>query len=170
MDASRYSVEATLRDGARVVIRAASSADRQGLREALSRMSDRSIKQRFFTSRPRFAPDQVDYFANPDFERQVALVALDGGRIVGGARYVGDGATAEVAFAVVDDHQGRGIGSLLLRHLATIARAKGVVAWTAEVLPDNEAMLRVFERSGLATAVSRDADAVHLDMQLNPPG
>lgn len=173
MDASRYSAEETLRQGTRLLIRAAGPEDRDLLREALSRMSDRSIRQRFFTPRPRFSPEQIEFFTHPDFERQVALVAVEPGdaeRIVGGARYVADEKGAEVAFAVVDDRQGLGIGSLLLHHLALIARAKGVTAWSAEVLEDNKAMLRVFERAGLlTTSCTSDGESLHLDMQLDPP-
>lgn len=173
MDASHYSADETLIDGTRLHIRAAGPADRNRLREALSRMSDRSIRQRFFTPRPRFSPEQIEFFTHPDFERQVALVAVDvndADRIVGGARYVADDDGAEVAFAVVDDRQGRGIGSLLLRHLAVIARAKGVATWSAEVLTDNKAMRRVFERSGLVTTSTvSDGESLHLEMLLDPP-
>lgn len=173
MDASRYAAEETLRDGTRLHIRAADPSDRDSLREALSRMSDRSIRQRFFTPRPRFSPEQIEFFTHPDFERQVALVAVDvddAGRIVGGARYVADEHGAEVAFAVVDDHQGRGICTLLLRHLAAIARAKGIEVWSAEVLAENQAMLHVFERSGLKTiSTESDGESIHLEMRLDPP-
>lgn len=173
MDASLYSADEILRDGTRLRIRAAGPADRDSLRDALSRMSDRSIRQRFFTPRPRFSPEQIEFFTHPDFEGQVALVAVDvndAGRIVGGARYVKDDQGAEVAFAVVDNQQGRGIGSLLLRHLAVIARAKDVTTWSAEVLTDNYAMLRLFERSGLITTSSvSDGESLHLEMRLDPP-
>ena len=173
MDASHYSADETLRDGTRLHIRAAGPEDRDKLREALSRMSDRSIRQRFFTPRPRFSPEQIEFFTHPDFERQVALVAVDvkdEDHIVGGARYVADDHGAEVAFAVVDDRQGRGIGTLLLRHLAEISRAKGVMTWSAEVLEENQAMLHVFERSGLVTTWSEsDGESLHLEMRLDPP-
>ena len=90
-----------------------------------------------------------------DFVNHVALVALvqEGSRrvIVGGGRYIivrpGIG---ELAFAVVDNYQGQGIGAALLRHLAAIAREAGISELIAYVLPDNISMLKVLESSGLA--------------------
>ena len=66
---------------------------------------------------------------------------------------------AEVAFTVADDFQGRGLGSILFRRLATIARKKGIAVFEAEVLKSNERMLRVFERTGLPTS-TRDQGAI----------
>ncbi|MGE5165551.1 MAG: N-acetyltransferase family protein [Sphingobacteriales bacterium] len=75
--------------------------------------------------------------------------------IVAGGRYIVEKpSSAEVAFVVVDDYQGQGIGAILLRHLAALAREAGLKEFTAEVLPDNTPMLKVFERSGLKLAQS----------------
>lgn len=74
--------------------------------------------------------------------------------------------TAELAFTVVDEHQGQGIASALLRHLVTLARAAGLHELIAEVLPDNGAMLQVFERSGLELKRQRESGIVHLTLQL----
>jgi RimJ/RimL family protein N-acetyltransferase len=76
-------------------------------------------------------------------------------KIIGVGRYVvpktepDPPRTAEVAFIVLDEHQGRGIGSKLFADLIIIAREKGLREFSADVLPDNHAMLRVFEKSGL---------------------
>ena len=87
--------------------------------------------------------------------------------IVAGGRYIVEKAgTAEVAFAVVDDYQGQGIGAVLLRHLAALAREAGLKEFTAEVLPDNTPMLKVFERSGLKFSSKRSADGIHAVLQL----
>ena len=90
-----------------------------------------------------------------DFTSHVALVAVlsEGGRqvIVGGARYVvSHPGCAEVAFAIDDPHQKLGIATHLIRHLIEIARANGLEAFVAEVLPENAPMLKIFERCGLA--------------------
>ncbi|HEY1873765.1 MAG TPA: GNAT family N-acetyltransferase, partial [Steroidobacteraceae bacterium] len=74
--------------------------------------------------------------------------------------------TAELAFTVVDEFQGQGIGSALLRHLTALARAAGVREFIAEVLPDNTAMLRVFERSGLRMERKRENGVVHITLQV----
>jgi GNAT superfamily N-acetyltransferase len=118
-----------------------------------------------------FSEKERDFFLNIDFVNHVALVATvkEAERvfIVAGGRYIVEKpGTAEIAFAVVDDYQGQGIGAVLLRHLATIARQAGLKEFTAEVLPDNTPMLKVFERSGLKVSTKRSADGVHAVLQL----
>lgn len=84
-----------------------------------------------------------------------------------GGRYIAEKpGTAEIAFVVIDDYQGQGIGAILLRHLAAIARQAGLKEFTAEVLADNAPMLKVFERSGLTFSSKRSADGVHAVLQL----
>ena len=73
---------------------------------------------------------------------------------------------AEIAFAVIDAYQGQGIGGALMRHLAVIAREAGLKKLTAEVLPDNISMLKIFEKSGLYLNVEREAQVVHITLQL----
>jgi GNAT superfamily N-acetyltransferase len=87
--------------------------------------------------------------------------------IIGGGRYVVvKPGTAEVAFIVVDQYQRQGIGAALLHHLALIARASGLKSMIAEVLPENMAMLRVFERCGLPMTTIRNPEVVHVTLQL----
>jgi ribosomal protein S18 acetylase RimI-like enzyme len=86
---------------------------------------------------------------------------------VGGARYVAAGpGCAETAFMVIDAWQGRGIGGLLLRHLISLAREAGLKELTAEVLPNNAAMLRLFRRFGFERAERRDPHTVHMALTL----
>jgi RimJ/RimL family protein N-acetyltransferase len=87
--------------------------------------------------------------------------------IVGGGRYiiVRPGA-AEVAFAVVDEYQGQGIGRALMRHLVAIAREAGLEELVAEVLPDNLPMRKVFEKSGLRCNMKRDGPVIHVTLRL----
>jgi GNAT superfamily N-acetyltransferase len=100
----------------------------------------------------------------------LVVVAEEGGRaeIVGGGRYivVAPG-QAEVAFAVIDQYQGQGVGAGLMRHLAAIAREAGLRELTAEVLPENAPMLKVFEKSGLPVGTKREAGVVHVTMRLS---
>jgi RimJ/RimL family protein N-acetyltransferase len=87
--------------------------------------------------------------------------------IVGGGRYfVVHPGTAEIAFAVVDEFQGQGIGAALMRHLTMIARNAGLKEFIAETLPDNAAMLKVFEKSGLSLHTKREARVVHVVLEL----
>ena len=112
--------------------------------------------QRFLAFLRGFTEKEIDYFVNVDFVNHVALVALveEDGRstIVGGARYIVlEPGRAKIAFAVDDPHQELGIGPLLMRHLAVIARQAGLEELIAYILPGNVAMLKVFEKSGLPT-------------------
>jgi RimJ/RimL family protein N-acetyltransferase len=88
--------------------------------------------------------------------------------IVGGGRYiVVQPDRAEVAFAIVDEHQGKGIGTALMRHLAGIACASGLNELIAEVLPENTPMLKVFEKSGFRVSTTREAGVVHVSQDLS---
>ena len=96
------------------------------------------------------------------------MVEEDGKSVIaGGGRYVViKPGQAEVAFAVVDQFQGQGIGAALLRHLSSLARKAGLREFVAEVLPDNAAMLKVFEKSGLEVATRRESQTIHVVLQL----
>jgi RimJ/RimL family protein N-acetyltransferase len=89
--------------------------------------------------------------------------------IVGGARYVvSQPGCAEVAFAIDDPHQKLGIATHLIRHLIEIARANGLEAFIAEVLPENTPMLKIFERCGLTMETRRERGVVHVGLALSP--
>jgi RimJ/RimL family protein N-acetyltransferase len=172
MEAARYSATEALRDGRRVEIRVLRPDDRADLLAAAGRASEQSLYRRFFAARRSFTGREIAFFLNPDFIDHVALVAVveEGGRrvIVGGARYVVvQPGKAEVAFAVIDPYQGQGIGAALMHHLAAIARAAGLEELIAEVLPDNIAMLKVFEKSGLRVSTRREPQVVHVALRLH---
>jgi len=174
MDARHYSATETLRDGSVIDIRALRPDDRDGMRSALQHMSEESIVRRFFAPRRSFSPQEVSNFLDVDFDSHVALVATQPGdglpQIVGGGRYiVTSPGTAEVAFAIPDAHQHRGLGSLLMKHLILIARAKGLQQFVAEMLPENTAMLGVLRKSGLALATRQDEGILRARAQLGPP-
>ena len=168
-DPAVYAAVETLRDGGQVLIRSIQPDDRAALLAAIARTSPQSRFRRFFSVRGQFTEREIASFVNVDFVKHVALVALPEGDdvIVGGARYVGDGAgTAEIAFAVIDDWQGRGLGAALMRHLGVLARAAGLRALTAEVLPENQPMLKVLQRSGFPVSLRREPDVVHVTLAL----
>lgn len=171
MDASKYSVKETLRDGSRIEIRALQPTDRDELQSAVGRMSDESIHRRFFAPKRHFSEREIDFYLNVDFVNHVALVAISDadGRplIIGGGRYImTQPGVAEVAFSIDDAHQGRGIGGLLMRHLSAIARASGLRELVAEVLPGNTAMLSVFKKAGLEMTTKREGGVVHVTLRL----
>jgi RimJ/RimL family protein N-acetyltransferase len=169
---SEYRVTEILRDGHRLEVRALKPQDRDGLVAAANRSSAATLALRFFSPKRGFTEKEIEYYTNVDFVGHVALVAVldEAGKplIVGGGRYiVAQPGSAEVAFTVEDAHQGRGIASLLLRHLVKMARAAGLTELFAEVLPDNAPMLKVFERSGLPITRKRGRDAVHVTLRLD---
>ena len=171
LEASKFSAVETLRDGRKIEIRALKPDDRAGLIAAVGRASTQSLYRRFFGVRREFSEKEIAFFVNIDFVKHVALVAVaeEGGQgqIVGGGRYVlVRPGSAEVAFAVIDEYQGQGIGLALMRHLVTLARAAGLKEFIAEVLPDNRAMLKVFEICGLELRKRQDRQVVYVTLQL----
>jgi GNAT superfamily N-acetyltransferase len=175
-DIAHYSVTERLRDGRTVTIRAIHPDDKGRMADALREVSPESLYRRTFSAKRDLGDDDLKQLTEVDFENVVALVAImkeeDQDRIVGGGRYVrtgapGDVLKAEVAFLIDDAHQGLGIGSRIFKHLVTIARASGITQFEAEVLPSNEGMLRVFDRSGLPIARTMTRDSVHVTIKLN---
>jgi RimJ/RimL family protein N-acetyltransferase len=161
---SNRAISETLRDGQRVGIRSQRPLDRKDLEAALARMSDESLHRRFFGARRH-------YFVDIDFVNHVALVAVvqETGKqtIVGAARYVVvRPGQAEVAFGVVDQNQGQGLGGALMRELAAVAHQGGINELVADVLGSNLAMLKVFEKSGLQVVTKREGPIVHVTLEV----
>ena len=172
VEPSNYSAVEKLRNGERIVIRALRPQDRDDLMAAVDRTSGDSLYRRFFAVRRHFTETEESFYLNVDFVSHVALIAVadENGQpiIIAGGRYVvGEPGEAEVAFTVVDKYQGRGVGAALLRHLAMIARQAGLRELVAYVLPDNRAMLKVFEKSGLKYTAKREAGSVYVKLGLN---
>ncbi|MEO8317188.1 MAG: GNAT family N-acetyltransferase [Bradyrhizobium sp.] len=166
-----YSATETLRDGREVEIRALRPDDKDDMLTAISRTGTQSLRRRFFVVRRGFSEKEIAYFMNVDFANHVALAALadeDGRKvIIGGGRYiVTEPGKAEIAFVVIDDYQGQGLGTLLMRHLAVLARKAGLNELIAEVLPENAAMRKVFSKFGFQARRGRDPQVVHLVLTL----
>ena len=171
ISAASYAVQENLRDGSSIEIRALKPEDEAGMLAAVERTSAQSLQRRFFVMKRSFSDKERTYFMQVDFSNHVALVATaqeDGQRvIIGGGRYIAfEPGRAEMAFTVVDAWQGRGIGSILMRHLIDIARDSALKELTAEILPENTAMLKVFGKFGFAPAPRRDPQTVHLVLKL----
>ena len=166
-----YSVVERLRDGRTVEIRALRPQDKSEMLAAVGRTSTQSLQRRFFVPKKGFSEQEMAYFLNIDYANHVALVAEideDGHpAIAGSGRYiVVRPGQAEIAFMVVDAYQGQGIGTILMRHLAGLARSTGLNELIAEVLPENTAMLKVFSRFGFQPGSKRDHQIVHLVLPL----
>ena len=141
------SADVLLSDGSAAHMRQIRRADASAIVEFHARMSDRTRYLRYFSPYPRIPERDLERFVNVDHHDREAFVIVSGPRIMAVGRYerLGpDSPDAEVAFVVEDAHQGRGIGSVLLEHLAEAARENGITRFVAEVLPQNGGMLRVF--------------------------
>ena len=172
-DPATYHATETLNDGRKVEIRALRADDRDGLYAAVMRCSTQTLYHRFFAVKREFSEKEEHFFLDVDFVKHVALVgeASENGRptIVCSCRYVVVAPRrAEAAFLVIDDYQGKGLGTALMRRLAAVGREAGLNELVAEVLAENVAMLRVFERSGLAMTAKHEGSAVHVTLRYPP--
>lgn len=148
-----------LRDGGSVAIRPIEPGDKVRLQSLFARLSPESRRRRFMTDADELAPEDLVYLTEVDHRRHEALVALDpeSGEIAGVARWVrvpGRREAAELAVAVADEHQGRGIGTALVTAINARAREEGIERYHAVVSTDNAQVIDVLERNG---AVEREA-------------
>ncbi len=157
----------TLPAGERVLVRPVRISDEEALQELFYRLSDDSSYQRFMSHHREHPHEEMLELVDLDYTANAALVAAveaDGcEEIIGLTRYDLDPATnlAEVAFVVRDEWQGRGVGTLLMRRIAELARARGIAGFTADVLAHNRAMLGVLAESGLKLESELDAGVYH---------
>ncbi len=171
MTAATYSAREQLRDGRPIEIRALRPSDEAGMLDAVNHTNAESLRRRFFVTKRAFSDKEKAFFMNADFVKHVALVAeteQDRRReIVGGGRYIiTEPGGADIAFVVIDDYQGKGIGTLLMRHLAIIARSAGLKELIADVLPENGAMRKVFSKFGFEAGRGVDPQVLHLVLTL----
>jgi GNAT superfamily N-acetyltransferase len=169
-DLRAYAAHETLRDGEKILVRAILPGDKARLLEHFHALSPESIHSRFFSMRRDLSPAELARLTELDFHIQVGVAVVMGEdqRFIGVGRYVreGDLKRAEVAFAVRDDYQGHGVGTILLEHLARIARTQGVEQFEADVLAENRQMLGMVEQSGFKAHRQSDSGVVHLVMPI----
>ena len=153
-------------------IRSIRPDDKPRLVELFQRLSARSIYFRFFHSKQRLTEGDLAELTELDFDHRAALAATvrENGdeRVIGVIRYTLVASSlvgrlrAEVNFAVTDEHQGRGLGKLLLRHLVLFARGRGIADFEAYVLPENRRMLALFDGSGFAISRNVESGVIHI--------
>ncbi|MFI5120829.1 MAG: GNAT family N-acetyltransferase [Thermoanaerobaculia bacterium] len=162
--------DVVLRDGAAIHLRPIREDDGAGLLSLYDRLSPESLYFRFFAVPDKDA-GKAEYLTHVDYDRRYAIVAETAGTIVGVARwerFAERPSHAEVAFTVADDFQGRGLGTLLFQRLKDLARARQIAVFTAEVLKNNERMLRLFARTGLASTTRDQGNTLTILMALDP--
>ncbi len=164
-----WAADVLLRDGRTAHLRPILPEDAEGLVEFYANVSDESKYRRFFAPMPNLSERDVKRFTQVDHHDRVAFVITVAQRIIAVARYdVVEKGRAEVAFLVQDSHQGRGVGQLLLEHLAQAARERGVDTFVAEVLPDNQAMLQLFREQGYQVTGGWEEGVIHLEFDIDP--
>ncbi|HLR94667.1 MAG TPA: GNAT family N-acetyltransferase [Jiangellaceae bacterium] len=166
---AHWEADVVLSDGGTAHVRPIRPSDDERLVEFYARVSDRSKYFRFFAPYPRLSERDVKRFTEVDHDRRAALIVLIGDQMVAVGRYDrGDDSDAEVAFLVQDDQHGRGIGSVLLEHLAQMAREREIARFTAEILPGNRAMLSVFSEAGYSVANQFEDGVVRVEFPILP--
>ncbi|MFF1284714.1 GNAT family N-acetyltransferase [Streptomyces sp. NPDC058299] len=175
---AHWEADVVLRDGGTARIRPITVDDADRLVSFYEQVSDESKYYRFFAPYPRLSAKDVHRFTHHDFVDRVGLAATIGGEFIATVRYDRIGADgmpasgpadeAEVAFLVQDAHQGRGVASALLEHVAAVARERGIRRFAAEVLPANSRMIKVFTDAGYTQKRSFEDGVVRLEFGLEP--
>ncbi|MET7502357.1 bifunctional acetate--CoA ligase family protein/GNAT family N-acetyltransferase [Streptomyces microflavus] len=173
-----WEADVVLRDGGTARIRPITTDDAERLVSFYEQVSDESKYYRFFAPYPRLSDRDVHRFTHHDYVDRVGLAVTIGGEFIGTVRFdrineQGRPASApadeaEVAFLVQDAHQGRGVASALLEHIAAVARERGIRRFAAEVLPANNKMIKVFRDAGYTQQRSFEDGSVHLTLDLEP--
>jgi acetate---CoA ligase (ADP-forming) len=160
---SHHEADVALRDGSTVHVRPVRAGDREAVLRFFQGLSEEARWLRFFTAVVDL-PGMADRAVNVDYEDRYALVATAGPTVVGHGVYLRtDGDRAEVAFAVADDYRGRGLGTILLGHLAEAAVEHDVAVFEAEVLPDNHRMIEVFRESGFPVRMRSEPGQIRVE-------
>nr|WP_168530592.1 bifunctional GNAT family N-acetyltransferase/acetate--CoA ligase family protein [Streptomyces sp. RPA4-2]QIY65020.1 GNAT family N-acetyltransferase [Streptomyces sp. RPA4-2] len=175
---SHWEADVVLRDGGTARVRPITVDDAERLVSFYEQVSDESKYYRFFAPYPRLSAKDVHRFTHHDFVDRVGLAATIGGEFIATVRYdrIGAGGLpasapadeAEVAFLVQDAHQGRGVASALLEHIAAVARERDIRRFAAEVLPANTKMIKVFTDAGYQQKRHFEDGVVRLEFDLEP--
>ena len=175
IDVRNYGAPETLKDGTPVMVRAIRAGDRQAVLDAFGNLDRESVYTRFFTFKKSLTDADLRQLTEVDHEHVVALLATtisdDFETLLGGGRYCSErplqaSRAAELAFMTADRHHGRGVASLILKHLVLIGREQGLSRLEADVLAQNRAMLAVLERSGLPLEQQQESNIVHVRLCL----
>lgn len=166
---AHWEADVVLVDGGTTHLRPIQPSDADALQSFHVAQSERSRYFRFFTAKDRLTDEDLDRFTKVDHRDRVALIATRGDEIIGVGRYdrINDNC-AEVAFNIADSHHGRGIGSVILEHLAAAAREQDIGRFVAEVLPGNTQMLHVFTNAGYEVAEEYEDGVISVAFDIDP--
>lgn len=169
--AGRKVIRATLADGTPVRLRPVLPGDKQQLLEGFRRLSPESRYRRFMAAMEELSPQQLAYLTEIDYVNHYAVIAdapdEPGAPGLGVARYIRDPAdpsVAEAAVVVIDDFQGRGLGSLLLHTLGAVALENRITRFRAYFLADNVIVRTLLERLGARFFVDGGMPAAEIEL------
>jgi acyl-CoA synthetase (NDP forming)/RimJ/RimL family protein N-acetyltransferase len=164
---AHWEADVVLRDGSTTHLRPIRRDDADRLQRFYARLSPETIYFRFFAPYPRLSERDLQRFTSVDHVDRVAFIATVGEEMLGVVRYDRvEPDHAEVAFNIEDAHQGRGLGSVFLEHIAAAARERGIRRFTADVLPANRKMLTVFREAGYIVGSQFDDGVVALTFDI----
>jgi len=164
-----WEADVVLSDGGTVHLRPIIPDDASKILALHGRLSERTRYFRYFAPYPHMSQKDLTRFSVVDHHGRVAFGAFLGDELIAVGRYerLGDSDSAEVAFVVEDGHQGRGLGSILLEHLAAAARERGLGRFVAEVLGENGQMVRVFRDAGYRVSRALEEGVLHLEFAID---
>lgn len=167
---AEWESDVVLADGGTVHLRPIRAGDGDAVRGLFDRLSDESIYLRFFSPVTRPTAYQLERLTEIDYDERMAIGAFLGDDLVAVARYdrIPKTHDAEVAFSVQDDQQGRGLGTILLEHLAAVARTRGVRRFEASTLPNNRRMLDLFKAAGFTVKRTFEGGVVLVEFAITP--
>jgi GNAT superfamily N-acetyltransferase len=171
----KLSAPTVLRDGSCVRLRQGRADDRELLLRAFERLSDESRYLRFLAPMPELTGSMLRYLLSVDHHDHESIIALDerDGEAVGVARYVRRRErpdVAELAVTVVDDWQGRGLGTALMDAIAARARQEGITAFTVMMLASNQPMMSLLEHLSEVRVLDRESGTVEIEVPIPPIG
>ncbi|WP_082043921.1 bifunctional acetate--CoA ligase family protein/GNAT family N-acetyltransferase [Mobilicoccus massiliensis] len=167
---AEWEADVVLRDGTVANVRPIVPADAAGIRAFHAGQSEESIYLRFFAPIKELSDRDVHRFTHVDYDARAAIVTTIKDTIIGIGRYdrLDDPSVAEVAFNISDHHQGKGVGSVLLEHLAAIAQERGIRRFVADVLPQNRKMMNVFIDAGYEVKHHFDDGVIAVEFPIDP--
>jgi len=154
----------------RVVVRPAKASDVTGLQDLFYRLPPKDVYTRFFRHMKKFSISEAEHFCNVDYENEMAFVVTVGDReneqIVGSSFYVVDPSThmAEVAYMILHEWHGRGIGRALQKRMTEYAKSKGIKGFKADILCENTAMIKLAKKCGTRVNSRLDGDVYEMEM------
>jgi RimJ/RimL family protein N-acetyltransferase len=170
---SAWAFDSVLADGGTVHVRPIRPDDDVAHRAFFNHQSRESVHLRFFGRKVEISAREVTHFTTVDYHDRMAFVAFLGAEMIAVGRYerLESGTEAEVAFAVADDQQRRGLATLVLKSLASYAAAHGITRFSADTLIENRPMLDVFQAAGFTRdELSIEFGVVHLTCDIDLGG